>query len=125
MGIFKKLKPKSDLSKQLALEAIELQEKLFAQDLQIASIQSAERIFEETGDIGELIKFWENIWGNDGLLFRGSKWTFRLPDLYIKVAEYDKALKILKKMRDPNYLDKRNSYIEKVNKLKEKQSAKR
>ena len=72
------------------------------------------------GNIDSLIKFWEDIWNNGGLLFRGSAWTFRLPDLYIKQKRYDDALSILRKIRNPSYRDKKASYIERIEKLKQK-----
>lgn len=105
---------------ELLAEEIALKEKLRLQDLQIESIRAAEARFEAGGDLGELILFWESIWASGGLLFNGSKWTFRLPDLYIKIKEYDKALKIVRKIKNPNYKDKKQSYIDKINKLKNK-----
>ena len=97
-----------------------LQSDLKSQDKQLEKIKRAESYFEETGDIDYLNKFWENIWKNGGLLFNGSKWTFRLPDLYIKIGEYDKALSFLKKIKNPYYTDKRDSYIERVKKMQSK-----
>lgn len=97
-----------------------LQRELKSQDEQIEKIKRAESYFKETGDIDFLIKFWEGIWKSGGLLFSGSKWTFRLPDLYIKIGEYDKALAILKKIKNPYYIEKRDSYINRVKTLKSK-----
>lgn len=102
----------------LTKEEIQLQAKLKAQSMQINSVQAAEKTFESDGNIDALIEFWENIWNNGGLLFNGSKWTFRLPDLYIKQKRYDDALRILRKIRNPYYIDKKNSYIERIEKLK-------
>lgn len=95
-----------------------LQRELKSQDEQLEKIKRAESYFKETGDIDFLIKFWEGIWKSGGLLFSGSKWTFRLPDLYIKIGEYDKALTILKKIKNPYYIEKRDSYINRVKTLK-------
>lgn len=97
-----------------------LQRELKSQDEQLEKIKRAESYFKETGDIDFLIKFWEGIWKSGGLLFSGSKWTFRLPDLYIKIGEYDKALSILKKIKNPYYTDRRDSYIERVKKMQSK-----
>lgn len=97
-----------------------LQRELKSQDKQFEKIKRAESYFKETGDIDFLIKFWEGIWKSGGLLFNASKWTFRLPDLYIKIGEYDKALLILQEIKNPYYTDKRDSYIKKVKKLKSK-----
>lgn len=97
-----------------------LQRELKSQDKQLEKIKRAESYFKETGDIDFLIKFWEGIWKTGGLLFGSSTWTFRLPDLYIKTGEYDKALLILQKIKNPYYTDKRDSYIKKVKKLKSK-----
>lgn len=95
-----------------------LQRELKSQDEQLEKIKRAESYFKETGDIDFLIKFWEGIWKSGGLLFSGSKWTFRLPYLYIKIGEYDKALAILKKIKNPYYIEKRDSYINRVKTLK-------
>lgn len=102
------------------LEIRKLQRDLKAQDKQLEQIKYAESYFEQTGDIGFLIEFWEKIWENGGPLVNGSGWTFRLPDLYIKIGEYDKALSILKKIKNPYYTDRRDSYIERVKKMQSK-----
>lgn len=101
-------------------ETFELNEQLKSQDEQLESIKNAEKKYELDGSIDSLIKFWEDIWNNGGLLFRGSAWTFRLPDLYIKQKRYDDALSILRKIRNPSYRDKKASYIERIEKLKQK-----
>lgn len=102
-------------------EIRKLQRDLKVQEKQLEQIKYAEFYFEKTGDIGFLVEFWEGIWKSGGMLFDGSKWTFRLPDLYIKIGEYDKALAILKKIKNPNYIGKRDSYINRVKALKSKQ----
>lgn len=43
-----------------------------------------------------------------------------MPDLYIKQKRYDDALKILRKIKKPEYAEKKRSYIERVTSLKEK-----
>ena len=98
----------------------ELQKELAAQDAQRAEIQNAETRFENTGDIGALISFWESLWNNGGLLFNGSRWAFRLTDLYIKIKEYDKALRALKRIKGKAYQDKKQSYIQRIEKLSNK-----
>lgn len=98
----------------------ELQKELAAQDAQLAEIQNAETIFENTGDIGALISFWESLWNNGGLLFNGSRLAFRLTDLYIKIKEYDKALRALKRIKGKAYQDKKQSYIQRIKKLSNK-----
>lgn len=103
-------------------EIRKLQRELKLQDEQLEKIKRAESYFKETGDIDFLIKFWEGIWKSGGLLFNGLTWTFRLPDLYIKIGEYDKALAILKKIKNPNYTEKRDSYVNRVKALKSKQN---
>ena len=134
MGFFDFLKPKPQKPvpvKQTQSKRIEdvvsddpeirkLQRDLKAQDKQLEQMKYAESYFEQTGDIGFLIEFWEKIWKNGGLLVNGSGWTFRLPDLYIKIGEYDKALSILKKIKNPYYTDRRDSYIERVKKMQSK-----
>ena len=52
-------------------ETFELNEQLKSQDEQLESIKNAEKKYELDGNIDSLIKFWEDIWNNGGLLFRG------------------------------------------------------
>jgi predicted negative regulator of RcsB-dependent stress response len=113
MGLFFK-KKKDTQHEQLIKEEQELKEKLQKQDEQLEAIQKAESLYNETGDIGSLIAFWEGIWSSAGLLFNGSKWTFRLPDLYVQTKQYDDALRILKKIKDPRYKSKKDSYVSKI-----------
>lgn len=96
-----------------------LSHRLRTQDAQIEQIKAAEANYTATGDIDTLILFWENVWKNGGLLFNGSHWTFRLPDLYIQQKQYDDALRIVRKINKPIYQDKANRYIEKINKAKQ------
>lgn len=119
MGLFKK-HGKTDFTTQAVRELDNLQKQLEAQDRQLNEIKDAESKFEADGDINSLICFWERIWNNGGLLFNGSKWAFRLPDLYIKQKRYDDALRILKKISSPAYQEKKRSYIEKVQSAKKK-----
>lgn len=92
----------------------ELSEELKKQDEQIYSILNAEKKYECDKDIFALIDFWETVWKNGGLVFNGSKWAFRLPDLYIEQKRYDDALRILSLISNPQYKDKKRAYIEKV-----------
>lgn len=110
----------SQANPELYKEFKELDDRIKSQDTQLKSIQATEKRYEETGDIDSLIAFWESIWAHGGLLFNGSRWTFRLPDIYIKQKRYDDAIRILGKIKNPLYQDKVNSYITKVTNLKEK-----
>ena len=120
MGLFGfKKKAKSDSPNvRLEKECQELDKSIKRQDKQIESIFAAENKFESDGDMDSLISFWENIWASGGLLFNGSKWTFRLPDLYIKQKRYDDALRILKMIKNPSYKEKVDSYVGKIGKEK-------
>lgn len=118
--MFQTFKRKADNPKNSNATPKNLNRALALQDKQIAEIQAAEKKFEMDGDINSLIAFWENIWKNGGLLFNGSKWAFRLPDIYIKRKQYDDALRILKLIRTPQYQDKKKSYMEKVQAAKAK-----
>ena len=94
-------------------------DKLNKQDEQIELIQRTEQLYKENKDLKSLIRFWENIWNTTGLLFEGSKWLFRLPDLYIKAKEYEKAKSIVEKIKEKNnpcYITKVNKYIMKIEK---------
>lgn len=120
MGLFgfkKKLKAESS-NVRLEKECKGLDKSIKNQDKQIESIFAAENKFESDGDMDSLILFWENIWASGGLLFNGSKWTFRLPDLYIKQKRYDDALRILKMIKNPSYKEKVDSYVGKIEKAK-------
>lgn len=96
-------------------------QELLAQQDQIAAIQAAEATYKENGNIEAYTLFWENIWDGDGLLFRGSHWTFRLADLYIKQKRYDDALDNLSKITAEEYSDKKLKYIERIEKAQQKQ----
>ena len=116
MGLFgfkKKLKAESS-HVRIEKECQGLDKSIKKQDKQIESIFAAENKFESDGDMDSLILFWEDIWASGGLLFNGSKWTFRLPDLYIKKKRYDDALRILKMIKNPSYKEKVDSYVGKI-----------
>lgn len=115
MGLF--FKKKNDaLHEQLIKEELELKEKLQKQDEQLVAIQKAESAYRETGDIGSLISFWEGLWSSSGLLFNGSKWTFRLPELYMQIEQYDDAIRVLNKIKNPSYAERKKSLLEKAKK---------
>lgn len=124
MGLFNVFKSSKKKAQNYTLKDVtpELSKELDEQDKQLKSIHDAESKFESTGDIDALIAFWEKIWAQGGLLFNGSKWTFRLPDLYIKQKRYDDALKVVKKIKNPSYQDKATSYIEKIQNAKARQN---
>lgn len=100
---------------------------LKTQDQQIAACQKAQAKYEQDKDIDYYIGFWEHLWANGGLKFEGSGWHFKLPDLYIKEKRYDDALNFCKKLRSekPAYRDKADQYINRIESLKEKQTAKK
>ena len=104
----------------------QLFEALKTQDQQLEAIQSARKEYDESKDINSYIAFWEMLWENGGLLFRGSRWHFELADLYIIAKRYNDALRFVKKLKKERkeYADKADSYIEKIEKLIEKQPKK-
>lgn len=104
----------------------ELFNELKTQDQQLAAIQAARKVYDESKDIGTYIAFWEMLWKNGGLTFPSSSWHFELADLYIASKRYNDALHFVKKLKreKKEYSDKADSYIVKINKLIEKQSAK-
>lgn len=119
MGLFFK-KKKDALHEQLIKDDLELKEKLQGQNDQLIAIQKAESAYKETGDIGSLISFWEGLWSSSGLLFNGSKWTFRLPELYIMTEQYDDAIRILDKIKNPAYAERKKSLLEKAKSQKQR-----
>ena len=122
MGLFGfKKKQKAESSHvRIEKECQGLDKSIKKQDKQIESIFAAENKFESDGDMDSLILFWEDIWASGGLLFNGSKWTFRLPDLYIKKKRYDDALRILKMIKNPSYKEKVDSYVGKIERAQSK-----
>lgn len=119
MGLFFK-KKKDALHEQLIKEDLELKEKLQGQNDQLIAIQKAESAYKETGDIGSLISFWDGLWSSSGLLFNGSKWTFRLPELYIMTEQYDDAIRILDKIKNQAYAERKKSLLEKAKSQKQR-----
>lgn len=102
----------------------ELFRTLRSQDQQLGVIQEARRKYDNDKNLDYYIAFWEMLWKDGGLLFDGSKWHFELPNLYIESKRYDDALIFLKKLKKEKkeYADKADSYINKVEGLKSKQS---
>ncbi len=66
--------------------------KLKNQDEQLELIKRMEGKLNEDRDLAALIDFWEKLWRNGGLKFKGMYWHFRLPDLYIKAGRYEEAM---------------------------------
>lgn len=99
---------------------------LKTQEDQIAAVQAADVKYAQDKDLDWIIGFWEQIWANGGLKFNGSTWTFKLPDLYIKAKRYEDALAIVMKIKKttPEYLDKANKYITKIEERKTKEANK-
>lgn len=98
----------------------ELYDELLEQDEQLELIKKTEEEYKNDNDINKIISFWEEIWQNGGLKFNGSRWYFRIIELYISNKDYDKALKQLDKMNKPEYADRKKVFVEKINKLKNK-----
>lgn len=67
-------------------------------------------------------KYWEALWENGGLKFEGAGWHFELPDLYIMAKRYDDALTFVTELKHskPSYAIKADSYINRIETLKEK-----
>lgn len=99
---------------------------LKTQEDQIAAVQAADVKYAQDKDLDWIIGFWEQIWANGGLKFNGSTWTFKLPDLYIKAKRYEDALAIVMKIKKttPQYIDKANKYITKIEERKTKEANK-
>ena len=104
----------------------QLFKELKTQDQQLEAVQSARKEYDESKDINSYIAFWEMLWENGGLLFRGSKWHFELADLYITAKRYNDALRFVQTLKKERkeYVDKADSYIAKIEKLIGKQSGK-
>ncbi len=103
-----------------------LYNKFISKDQQLADIQEAKNQYAKNGDLNSYIVFWEGIWANGGLLFEGSVAHFTLVDLYIKANRYDDATAFLKKLMasKPNYKEKAESYLNKIDALKIKKNTK-
>ena len=101
----------------------DLHAELSNQDKQLRAMQDADAKYKADNDLNSIIVFWENIWEKGGPAFEGSRWMFRLPDLYIKAQRYDKAIalcKRIKKERQSYYSDKADSYIAKIESKRKK-----
>ncbi|MGL5125211.1 MAG: hypothetical protein ACRC6U_04405, partial [Fusobacteriaceae bacterium] len=118
------LKNNNEFMSELKKTNYKSYKKLKEQDDQLATIQTADAKYNQDKDLDWIIDFWEQIWKNGGLNFNGSKWTFKLPDLYIKAKRYDDALAILIKIKKTKleYLDKANKYIAKIEEQKTRES---
>lgn len=94
-------------------ELKELKRLIARQDVQLKKIQRAEARYKVRCSVAQddLIAFWRDLWESGGLLFRGSKWSFRYVDLLIKNKDYEEAL---------NILDRITGYDEKVSTYKAK-----
>lgn len=105
-------KPESDYNKTMK----ELQKALKAQDEQLAKVQAAEERYKQDKDLNGYISFWEDIWQDGGLLFKGAFWTFRLADLYIKAKRYDDAIFFCQMVKTwaPDFSYKADKYIEQI-----------
>ena len=114
MGLFSRRK-KPDIPDLAAM-----QQELAAQDAQLARIKAAEGSFERSRDLQALLDFWERLWQSGGLLFRGSRWTFRLTDLYFQQRRYDDALRALSYISVPEYADRKAAYIAKIHSIRRK-----
>ncbi len=95
---------------------------LKTQDQQLAACQKAQAKYDEDHDLDYYIVFWEHLWNNSGLKFEGSRWHFKLADLYIKAKRFDDALDFVKmiKKNKPTYSEKADLYITKITAMKEK-----
>lgn len=97
---------------------------LHDQDVQIEAIHNAEELYSKDKDLNAYIGFWEGIWSSGGLKFEGSRWMFRLPDLYIQAKRYDDAINLcnhIKQTRNQSYWSKADSYIAIINERKQKE----
>lgn len=95
---------------------------LKTQDQQLAACQKAQAKYDEDHDLDYYIVFWEHLWNNSGLKFEGSRWHFKLADLYIKAKRFDDALDFVKmiKKNKPTYSEKADLYITRITAMKEK-----
>lgn len=104
-------------------EMKKLNASLAAQDRQLKKVQDAEARYKITGDLEWYIDFWESLWANGGLVFRGDKWWFTLPDLYFKQKRFDDVIAFceMAKARDNDVYEKADRYIQRAQERKEKQ----
>ncbi|MCI7528357.1 MAG: SAP domain-containing protein [Oscillospiraceae bacterium] len=97
-------------------------QELEAQNKQLAEVQEARRKYDESNDLTTYIIFWEKLWATGGLLFKGSKWLFELPDLYIQAKRFDDAEQLVKRIKrtKSDYSEKADYYLKKIEKQKNK-----
>ena len=116
MGLFDFLKKQKPVVQKQEPAEQELFRKLKNQDQQLEAIQAARKEYDDGKDINSYIAFWEMLWENGGLLFRGSRWHFELADLYIAAKRYNDALCFVKKLKRERkeYADKADSYIARI-----------
>lgn len=109
------------IRQQLLEEDIELQARRQKQDQQFAEIQAARKRYDESLDLAEYIAFWENLWANGGLLFRGSHWHFELATLYILAERYEDALTFVQMLKEnTEYADRATTMEKNIKKLLKK-----
>lgn len=97
-------------------------QELEAQNKQLTEVQEARRKYDESNDLTTYIIFWEKLWAAGGLLFKGSKWLFELPDLYIQAKRFDDAEQLVKRIKrtKSDYSEKADYYLKKIEKQKNK-----
>lgn len=97
---------------------------LKSQDEQLESINTAENKYKSDKNTDLLIDFWEHLWANGGVLFKGSYWHFRLADLYITQKRYDDAITFCQNIKKSksDYAEKADRYIKKIKEKKNKSS---
>jgi hypothetical protein len=123
MRILKRKRPapqKSQVEKLSEVQAkFEVNQRLLAaQDKQLAAIKDAEATL--TGD--DLISFWENLWAGGGLLFNGTYWTFRLPELYIKAKRLDDAEQFIHTYPSAEYQDRADKMLADIQRRRNRKS---
>ncbi|MBQ6207302.1 MAG: hypothetical protein IJK52_09505 [Oscillospiraceae bacterium] len=101
----------------------ELYKSLDEGEAELQAAIAAEAQYKESKDVDAYIAFWESVWKR-GQPHLGTRWTFTLPDLYIKQKRYDDALNMMKKIKGEHYQYKKAQYIERINSLKAKAAAK-
>lgn len=109
------------IRQQLLEEDIELQERRQRRDQQADEIRAARNRYDESLDLSEYIVFWEKLWKEGGLLFRGSRWHFELADLYVKAGRHADALTFVQWLgANTEYADRAKNYETKIKKLMRK-----
>lgn len=79
-------------------------------------MQKAKDKYSEDKNLNAYIAFWEMIWANAGLKLEGTRWHFKLPNLYIKARKYDNVFAFVIKLKKtkPTYAYKSDSYTKKI-----------